>query len=142
MTRINPGNHPMDRATQSHLTYRSSTYFDGERDEDEFFAWRRAFPVVLGHDVWVGHGAIVLAGRAVGTGAVIAAGAASLIKTALALHRRTLPPTINFTAPTPKIDFARTPFKVQTQLTPWPNGAGPRRAPRRVSRRPAASTTA
>src|SRR5678815_1964848 len=47
---------------------------------------------------------------------VIAAGAASLIKTALALHRRTLPPSINFTAPTPKIDFQRTPFRVQTAL--------------------------
>jgi phosphonate metabolism protein (transferase hexapeptide repeat family) len=75
MTRINPGNHPMHRATQSHFTYRASTYFEGERDEDEFFAWRRAFPVVFGHDVWVGHGAIVLPGRTVGTGAVIAAGA-------------------------------------------------------------------
>ena len=34
MTRINPGNHPMDRATQSHITYRASAYFPGERDED------------------------------------------------------------------------------------------------------------
>jgi amino acid adenylation domain-containing protein len=59
---------------------------------------------------------------------VIAAGAASLIKTALALHRRTLPPSINFTQPTPKIDFARTPFRVQTELAPWPTTAGPRRA--------------
>jgi len=59
---------------------------------------------------------------------VIAAGAASLIKTALALHRRTLPPSINFTHPTPKIDFARTPFRVQTQLAAWPESAGPRRA--------------
>jgi len=27
MTRINPGNHPMGRATQSHITYRASAYF-------------------------------------------------------------------------------------------------------------------
>ena len=59
---------------------------------------------------------------------VIAAGAASLIKTALALSRRTLPPSINFTAPTPKIDFSKTPFRVQTQLAPWPESLGPRRA--------------
>jgi len=60
---------------------------------------------------------------------VIAAGAAGLIKTALALSRKTLPPSINFTQPTPKIDFARTPFRVQTQLAPWPgSGTGPRRA--------------
>ncbi|HEY0190807.1 MAG TPA: amino acid adenylation domain-containing protein [Kofleriaceae bacterium] len=59
---------------------------------------------------------------------VIAAGAGGLIKTALALHTRTIPPTINFTSPTPKIDFARTPFRVQTELTAWPEQAGPRRA--------------
>ena len=75
MTRINPGNHPMDRASQSHFTYRASTYFPGERDEAEFFTWRRACPVIIGHDVWVGHGAIILPGRSVGTGAVVAAGA-------------------------------------------------------------------
>ena len=38
MTRINPGNHPMDRVTQSHITYRASAYFPGEHDETEFFA--------------------------------------------------------------------------------------------------------
>jgi phosphonate metabolism protein (transferase hexapeptide repeat family) len=75
MTRINPGNHPMWRASQSHFTYRASAYFMGERDEDEFFAWRRSHRVAIGHDVWIGHGAIVLPGRAIGTGAVVAAGA-------------------------------------------------------------------
>ncbi len=75
MTRINPGNHPMWRASQSHFTYRASRYFPGEADEPEFFAWRRAHPVVIGHDVWIGHGAIVLPGRTIGDGAVIAAGA-------------------------------------------------------------------
>ena len=59
---------------------------------------------------------------------VIAAGAASLIKTSLALSRRTIPPSIGFSAPTPKIDFARTPFRVQTALTAWPEQVGPRRA--------------
>lgn len=75
MTRINPGNHPMQRATQSHFTYRSSAYFPGESDDREFFAWRREHHVHIGHDVWIGHGAILLPGRGVGTGAVIAAGA-------------------------------------------------------------------
>lgn len=75
MTRINPGNHPMQRASQSHFTYRASTYFPGEPDDAEFFAWRRAHHVSIGHDVWIGHGAIVLPGRSIGTGAVIAAGA-------------------------------------------------------------------
>ncbi|HEX7112123.1 MAG TPA: amino acid adenylation domain-containing protein, partial [Mizugakiibacter sp.] len=47
---------------------------------------------------------------------VIAAGATGLIKTALALHTRTLPPSINFVAPNPAIDFARSPFVVHTSL--------------------------
>ncbi|MDQ0346978.1 DapH/DapD/GlmU-related protein [Ancylobacter vacuolatus] len=75
MTRINPGNHPMQRASQSHFTYRASAYFDDAQDEPDFFAWRRAQGVTIGHDVWIGHGAIVLPGRAIGDGAVIAAGA-------------------------------------------------------------------
>ena len=75
MTRINPGNHPMHRASQAHFIYRASAYFEGEKDEAEFFDWRREHHVDIGHDVWIGHGAIVLPGRSVGTGAVIAAGA-------------------------------------------------------------------
>jgi len=75
MVRINPGNHPMWRATQSHFTYRASAYFDDADDEAAFFDWRRAHPVAIGHDVWIGHGAIILPGRSVGDGAVVAAGA-------------------------------------------------------------------
>ncbi|MCW5691698.1 MAG: chloramphenicol acetyltransferase [Pseudolabrys sp.] len=75
MTRINPGNHPMHRATQSHFTYRASAYFDGASDEEAFFDWRRSSHVSIGHDVWIGHGAIVLAGKSIGTGAVVGAGA-------------------------------------------------------------------
>ncbi|MFG1347513.1 chloramphenicol acetyltransferase [Xanthobacter autotrophicus DSM 431] len=75
MTRLNPGNHPTWRASQAHFTYRASAYFPGEADEVEFFGWRREQKLTLGHDVWIGHGAVVLAGRSVGTGAVVAAGA-------------------------------------------------------------------
>jgi phosphonate metabolism protein (transferase hexapeptide repeat family) len=75
MTRINPGNHPMHRATQAHFTYRASAYFPGEADDAEFFEWRKSHRVFIGHDVWIGHGAVILPGRSVGTGAVIAAGA-------------------------------------------------------------------
>lgn len=75
MTRINPGNHPMHRATQAHFTYRASAYFPGESDDAEFFAWRRQHHVHIGHDVWIGHGAVVLPGRNIGIGAVVAAGA-------------------------------------------------------------------
>lgn len=75
LTRIHPVNHPMERASQSHFTYRSAWYFDGAADDEALFARRRAQAVTVGHDVWVGHGAIILAGRSVGTGAVVAAGA-------------------------------------------------------------------
>jgi len=75
MTRINPGNHPMHRASQAHFTYRASSYFPGESDDAEFFAWRREHHVHIGHDVWIGHGAVILPGRSIGTGAVVAAGA-------------------------------------------------------------------
>ncbi|MFV0348183.1 MAG: chloramphenicol acetyltransferase [Halodesulfovibrio sp.] len=72
--RINPSNHPMWRATQHHFTYRASFYGFGE-DEPWLFDWRKQSPVTLGHDVWVGHGAIILPGNTIGTGAVVAAGA-------------------------------------------------------------------
>lgn len=74
-TRINPGNHPMQRASQSHFTYRASAYFDDAEDDADFFAWRCSTPVTIGHDVWIGHGAIILPGRSIGTGAVVAGGA-------------------------------------------------------------------
>ncbi|KIZ33750.1 MULTISPECIES: chloramphenicol acetyltransferase [Rhodopseudomonas] len=75
MTRINPGNHPMQRASQAHFTYRASAYFEGECDDAAFFDWRCQHHVHIGHDVWIGHGAIVLPGRNIATGAVVAAGA-------------------------------------------------------------------
>jgi phosphonate metabolism protein (transferase hexapeptide repeat family) len=74
--RLNPGNHPMQRASQAHFTYRAAAYWPGvEADDTAFFADRRASRVVIGHDVWIGHGVIVLAGRRIGTGAVVGAGA-------------------------------------------------------------------
>jgi phosphonate metabolism protein (transferase hexapeptide repeat family) len=72
---INPGNHPMERASQSHFTYRSWQYFEDAEDEPELFDRRRADRVTIGHDVWIGRSAIILAGRTVGSGAVVAAGA-------------------------------------------------------------------
>jgi acyl transferase domain-containing protein/thioesterase domain-containing protein/acyl carrier protein len=56
-----------------------------------------------------------------------AAGVASLVKTALALHHRQMPPSLNFEAPNPAIDFAGSPFTVNDRLTDWVSD-GPRRA--------------
>lgn len=73
-TRINPGNHPMWRASQHHFSYRAKSYGLGEDDAD-FFDWRRDHQVEIGHDVWIGHGAVILPGRRVGIGAIVGAGA-------------------------------------------------------------------
>lgn len=58
----------------------------------------------------------------------IAAGMASLIKVALCLKHRRIPPCINFATPNPKIDFESSPFHVNTEVIDWPEGATPRRA--------------
>ena len=59
-----------------------------------------------------------------------AAGAASLIKTALALHHKVLPPTINVTNPNPKFGIEDSPFYLNTEVRPWlqPDADTPRRA--------------
>ena len=57
-----------------------------------------------------------------------AAGVAGLIKTALALHHRTLPATLHFEAPNPKLDLDNTPFIVNTRCRPWDAGGRPLRA--------------
>jgi len=72
--RINPGNHPMERAALHHFTYRSRQFDLGE-DDPAFFDWRRTSHVTIGNDVWVGHGATVMPGVTIGDGAVIGSGA-------------------------------------------------------------------
>ncbi len=48
------------------------------------------------------------------------AGIASLIKVALALKNGSIPPSLNFRTPNPKIDFAGSPFFVATRCLDWP----------------------
>lgn len=57
-----------------------------------------------------------------------AAGVAGLLKAALALDQKVLPPTINVSRPAPALDAS--PFYVNTESRPWfqPEGASPRRA--------------
>jgi len=57
-----------------------------------------------------------------------AAGVAGLIKAVLALEHQQLPPSLNFTRANPNIDFAESPFFVNTKLTEWPTNGTPRRA--------------
>jgi len=60
----------------------------------------------------------------------VASGVCGLIKTALSLEHGQLPPLVHFQKPNPKIDFAGSPFRVNTELTPWTTGLNghPRRA--------------
>ena len=64
-----------------------------------------------------------------------AAGAAGLIKAALAIYHRALPPTIKIRQPNPKLAIDESPFYLNTELRPWlspgsSNGAAP--TPRRA----------
>ncbi|MCZ7650263.1 MAG: acyltransferase domain-containing protein [Thermoanaerobaculia bacterium] len=81
-----------------------------------------------------GHG---LAPRSVPIGSVksnighlkAGAGAAGLLKAALALHHKVLPPSLHCERPNTKFDFAASPLVVNTELRPWETGAcGVRRA--------------
>ena len=48
-----------------------------------------------------------------------AAGAAGILKTALALHNKVLPPSLHCEHPSPDIDFAHSPLYVNAELKPW-----------------------
>jgi acyl transferase domain-containing protein len=57
-----------------------------------------------------------------------AAGVAGLIKTVLALKHKQIPPSLHFNEPNQQIDFANSPFYVNTKLTDWATGESIRRA--------------
>jgi amino acid adenylation domain-containing protein len=57
-----------------------------------------------------------------------AAGVTSFIKAVLAVKHGLIPPSLNFTRPNPKIDFAGSPFYVNTELAQWKTFGVPRRA--------------
>ena len=73
--RINALNHPVERVSQHKITYRPNEYFTGAKLDKAFRAQRMEARVVIGHDVWIGHGAVILPGVKIGHGAVVAAGA-------------------------------------------------------------------
>lgn len=57
-----------------------------------------------------------------------AAGIAGLIKTALSIKHGQIPPSLHYHEANPGIDFANTPFYVNTALRPWQTEGSPRRA--------------
>jgi acyl transferase domain-containing protein len=58
-----------------------------------------------------------------------AAGIAGIMKTVMALHHRTIPPSANFETPNPTVDWSNIPFFVPTQPLEWPR---PEHHPRRA----------
>jgi acyl transferase domain-containing protein/phosphopantetheinyl transferase len=59
-----------------------------------------------------------------------AAGIAGIIKTALALYHKILPPTLHVEEPNPQLEIEKTPFYLNTEARPWIHGSPemPRRA--------------
>lgn len=75
MVRIGPVNHPIERPSLHHFTYRRAKYGFAESDDELFFQWRMEQKVKIGHDTWIGHGAIIMPGVTIGNGAVVGSGA-------------------------------------------------------------------
>ena len=74
-TRLNALNHPVERVTQHKISYRPNEYFVGAKIDKGFREKRQMARVTIGHDVWIGHGVVVMPGISIGHGAVVAAGA-------------------------------------------------------------------
>jgi phosphonate metabolism protein (transferase hexapeptide repeat family) len=74
-TRINALEHPLERATTHKVSYRPNEYFRYLGVDQEFRERRRRKRVTIGNDVWIGHGAVILPGVAIGNGAVVGANA-------------------------------------------------------------------
>lgn len=74
-TRINALEHPMERPTTHKVTYRPNEYFRYLGVDGGFRERRKARPVTIGNDVWIGHGAVIMPGVTIGDGAVVGANA-------------------------------------------------------------------
>jgi len=73
--RIGATDHPMDRASLHHFQYRADDYWEDAAADADWFAHRRSRRAAIGHDTWIGHGAMVMPEVRLGHGAVVAAGA-------------------------------------------------------------------
>ncbi|MFC3208445.1 DapH/DapD/GlmU-related protein [Aquamicrobium soli] len=74
-SRVNALEHPMERLTTHKVSYRPNEYFRFLGVDAAFRERRQAKKVVIGHDVWIGHGAVVMPGVSIGNGAAIGANA-------------------------------------------------------------------
>lgn len=117
--RIGPTDHPLDRASLHHFMYRSADYWPDKTHDAAFFAHRESRRTVIGHDTWIGHGAIIRPELIIGDGAVVAAGAV--------VTRHVAPYTIVGGTPA-RLIRARQPEPIATRLQAlawwdWPHDA-------------------
>jgi len=73
--RINALSHPLERPSQHKFTYRPNEYFRYLPLDGYFREKRQGQQVSIGHDVWIGHGAVIMPGVHIGHGAVVGANA-------------------------------------------------------------------
>jgi phosphonate metabolism protein (transferase hexapeptide repeat family) len=73
--RIGATDHPLHTAACHHFLYRSVDYWDDTGRDDAFFANRKSRIARIGHDTWIGAGAMIKPEVTLGDGAVVAAGA-------------------------------------------------------------------
>ena len=72
--RIGPTDHPMEKASLHHFLYRSNDYWDEKKIDEQFFKKRFSRKTIIGHDTWIGHGAIIKPEIVIGDGAIVGAG--------------------------------------------------------------------
>lgn len=73
--RIGPTDHPYKRPSLHHFTYRPQIFGFAEHEDIEFFDHRYSRTAYIGHDTWIGHGAIIMPEVKIGDGAIIGSGA-------------------------------------------------------------------
>ncbi len=75
LSRIGASDHPLHTASCHHFLYRSGDYWDDAMHDEEFFAQRKSRITHIGHDTWIGAGAMIKPDVTLGHGAVVGAGA-------------------------------------------------------------------
>ncbi|UWQ16780.1 DapH/DapD/GlmU-related protein [Jannaschia sp. M317] len=74
-SRIGATDHPLGTAACHHFLYRSHDYWEDATNDEDFFAHRKSRIARIGHDTWIGAGAMIKPEVTLGDGAVVAAGA-------------------------------------------------------------------
>ena len=74
-SRIGATDHPLHTAACRDFLYRSDDYWDDATRDAAFFAHRQSRCATIGHDTWIGAGAMLKPEVTLGHGAVVAAGA-------------------------------------------------------------------